>query len=101
MKQEAQEPDELPLRKILFAAFVTIAIFGIGIACAGAGVGNRHVGTVPPPHTTVRYSLIGNTAPGLGRQPAKLDQFGWADRDAGIATIPIDRAIEITLSERK
>ncbi|HEY1959165.1 MAG TPA: hypothetical protein VGH28_26305 [Polyangiaceae bacterium] len=101
MKQEAQEPDELPLRKLLFTAFVTVAIFGAGIAGAAGALTKRHVTTVPPPHTTVRNSLIGNTAPGLDRKTTKLDAFGWADRDAGIATIPIDRAIEITLEERK
>ena len=101
MKRAAQEPDELPLRKILFAAFVTVVVFGIGLACAGAGVAHRHVAAVPPPHTTVQYSLISNTAPGLDRKSPRLDAFGWADRDAGVAIIPIDRAIDITLKERK
>lgn len=97
-----QEPDDLPLRKILVAAGVTLLVFSIGVACMAEGLTGRHFTTVPAPHSTVQYTLINVGAPGLERASAvRLDRFGWADRDAGVATIPIDRAIDVTLKERK
>ena len=97
-----QEPDDLPLRKILVAAGATLFVFSIGIACMAEGLTGRHGTTVPAPHSTVQYTLIDVGAPGLERGRAvRLDRFGWADRDAGVATIPIDRAIDLTLKERK
>jgi len=32
-------------------------------------------------------------------QRRQLDGWGWADRDAGVATIPIDRAIDLVVQE--
>jgi len=97
-----QEPDELPLGKLLFAVFATITVFGIGVAAAAAALTGRHLTTVPPPETTIHHSLVEVSAPGLERSSAvRLDRFGWVDRDAGVARIPIDRAIDLTLKDRR
>ncbi len=98
----AQEPDEVPMRKLLLFAFGTIVLFGGGIAVAAAALGGRRLGTVPAPTSTVQHSLIAVGAPGLERAPAVgLDRFGWADRDAGIAIVPIDDGIDLALKERR
>lgn len=30
---------------------------------------------------------------------AKINQYGWVDKNAGVAHIPIDRAIELTIKD--
>lgn len=41
----------------------------------------------------------GNTASVLAEQRAKLNQYGWIDREKGIAAIPIDRAMSLVAGE--
>ncbi|MFW6087269.1 MAG: hypothetical protein ACODAG_08695 [Myxococcota bacterium] len=54
----------------------------------------------PPdrPVSGVRQDGIERTAAGVRATEEareRLDAYGWADRDEGIATIPIDRAVEL------
>ena len=37
----------------------------------------------------------------LAEQEAKLNRAGWIDREKGIVAIPIDRAMELVVRERK
>ena len=97
----APEPDQLPLGKILVVTMVTVAVFGAGIAVSGAVVAGHEPTSVPPPHDTVEHGLVWAAAPGLERDAAAPSRFGWVDRDAGVATLPIDRAIDVTLEQRR
>ncbi len=97
----AQEPDRLPLGKILLASGVTLLVFAAGIVGAGVGAMHQPLTGVHEPTGTVATSLIWVGAPGLERDASALEQWRWVDRDAGIAHIPIDRAIDLTLKERK
>jgi hypothetical protein len=50
----------------------------------------------------VEQTPVSETRAGLdleGVQRQRLDRWGWADRDAGLATIPIDRAIDHVVRE--
>jgi len=96
----AQEPDRLPLGKILVATLITVVVFAVGIAVSGAALAGHEPTSVPAPHDTVEHGLVWASAPGLERDAAAT-RFGWVDRDAGVATIPIDRAIDVTLEERR
>jgi hypothetical protein len=52
----------------------------------------------PPPLGTVERTLVDERARGMelrAAQRAELARFRWADRDAGIVRIPIDRAIDL------
>lgn len=37
----------------------------------------------------------------LAEQEAKLNRAGWIDREKGVVAIPIDRAMELVVEERK
>lgn len=89
---------------LLVIAFITLVAFALGVAGAGWGASARPLSSVPAPSGTVQFDLIWIGAPGLERSDSgaeKLDRYGWVDRDAGTAHVPIDRAIELTLKERK
>lgn len=100
-----QEPDRLDRRGVAVGAL--IAAFGIalslGVTMAFTGTSDHE--PVPPTRpagpaqaSTVETSLIVATERGLAlraAQRASLDRYGWVDRDAGIAQIPIERAMDI------
>ena len=53
---------------------------------------------------TPERSLIERSERGLAlqaEQRSKLSKYGWADRDAGIARIPIERAIELSVEQSR
>jgi hypothetical protein len=71
----------------------------------------RQQDTPPPPMADAAYGARVPALPRLQSKPAsdlgayrrtqqeKLSSYGWVDKNAGIARIPIDRAIEL-LAER-
>jgi hypothetical protein len=103
------ERDEVSVRGILGFALALLAI-AMAILLLLRGVMN-HFSTVElvgqakqPPFLATPLKIAG---PALQSHPAaeraerheqelrRLNGYGWVDRDAGIAHIPIDRAIEI------
>jgi hypothetical protein len=53
---------------------------------------------------TPERSLIERSERGLAlqaEQRSKLSQYGWADRDAGLARIPIERAIDLRVEQSR
>jgi hypothetical protein len=100
-----QAPDELARRKI--GAVTLASLFTTAVALAVAWVLLGHWGepprsTEPPPAPRtigiLEQSLILHTDRGVElrkEQAASLEQWAWADRDAGVARIPITTAIEI------
>ncbi|HEY2367776.1 MAG TPA: hypothetical protein VGH87_15370, partial [Polyangiaceae bacterium] len=60
--------------------------------------------SIPAPRDTLERSLVTVTSPGLDRNAGRardLDRYRWIDRDAGVAEIPIDRAIDLELEAPK
>ena len=105
-----QEPDRVPARRLALVTVVAIAV-GVSAVVVAAFIGRvngalpRRAFAAAPPRGTVETSLV-STGGGRGdearaRQRALLDEYGWVDRDAGIARIPIDRAMDLVLEERR
>jgi hypothetical protein len=103
-----QAEDRLPVRKVLTIAVVAAVIGGAGVALSAAI--ERHETRVqrggvtsypaPAPPGTVEQTLVNNTRRGLdlvATQRRALESYGWVDREHGIARIPIDRAIDLTV----
>jgi hypothetical protein len=109
-----QEEDVVPAGTIAFAGIVSSLVAVLAVIAAGA-ILFLNEGTLrpteagrdgpPPPSRTisgVEQTPILDTKVGIDlrvRQQAELQQWGWADRDAGIATIPLDLAMEIMSAE--
>ncbi|HVJ89881.1 MAG TPA: hypothetical protein VM580_08755 [Labilithrix sp.] len=99
-----QAPDELASRRITMVTIASIVITALALVLAWVllarwGQAPRR-GTPPVAPRTIgilEQSLIGVTARGESlreEQAASLTRWGWVDRDAGIARIPIDNAID-------
>lgn len=100
----SQEPDRLPLRAILITAAITIAIFVASVVGAAEAARTSDDTPVARPTDTLERSLVAVTERGvdLNEKRAKdLDHWSWADRDAGVARMPIDEAIDLTVAEQK
>jgi hypothetical protein len=106
-----QESDALPGVRIGIVAVTGVVITVVSILVAWrimAGSGKypeAQASAAPPPKGlgTVERSLFPNAERGLdlrARQSEALATVGWADRDAGVAQIPIDRAINLYLAQQ-
>jgi hypothetical protein len=96
------EKDRLPSRKLGMLAIIAIVVTIVAVFISDRIL--RASSTSSPVHPTVapeqigivEQSLIWTTQRGLderARQRESLRHAEWIDRDAGIARIPIDRAI--------
>jgi len=93
-----QEPDTLPLWRIALPVVIVVAV--ATAATAGAGVAaTRGAGApVAKPAGTINRALFPTEALTQTRDvSSRLDRYRWVDRDAGLAEIPIVRAIDIVL----
>ncbi|MDG3439418.1 hypothetical protein [Nitrospirillum amazonense] len=99
----APEARDMSPRVVLWSAAVLVASVAVALGIVaglvhllGHGRGPTPV-TAPPPVAGVPLDEV----PYLGgaqvraRAKADLTRYGWADRDAGRATIPIDRAMDL------
>ncbi|HEY3666261.1 MAG TPA: hypothetical protein VGL19_09685 [Polyangiaceae bacterium] len=105
-----QEADGLPRRWLLGVAGGALLAL---LAAVGASTRIGHTADVSrmasPPRlpnrvTALEQSLIEDSERGLDlqrRQRAELDRYGWVDRDAGIAHIPIERAMQLSVERSK
>jgi len=100
-----QEPDALPTRYLVGIGVVCVVV-GI-VAVIGSGLPARPPVRAGAPHevpTTQEVQLFDEPARGLEAQSvqrAELNEYRWVDRDAGVAQIPIDRAIDIVVEESR
>ncbi|HEY4015167.1 MAG TPA: hypothetical protein VGM06_17610 [Polyangiaceae bacterium] len=112
--QVRQEEDWIASRRIVGAALGWTLLGALGVVAAGlilvATSGSLRpsaAGPTGPAPGGVRISGIEQTPiwdarDGLdlrARQRAELDAWGWADRDAGIARVPIGYAIDLVSAE--
>jgi len=104
-----QALDLLDRRKLVRVTSASLVIFAAATACAWYLLeAFQHAPVIasppvtpavaPPQMGTVETTLILTTERGLtlnAQRRHKLEHYGWVDRDAGIARIPIDRAMEL------
>ena len=109
-----QEEDLVPPGPLLRVYLTSIAIGAVGIFFGGVILAAA-TGALRPdfsgPHgqraapdqlSHIEETLIWNTRRGLDlreRQRAELQNWGWVDRKAGLAIIPIDEAIDIVVKQ--
>ena len=104
-----QAPDRLHRRTMLAVTAASIVITGIALVVAWVLLeawGQKPRAVAPPvaPRTigTLEQTLILDTKRGLAlraEQQASLRTWAWVDRDAGVAQIPIDQAIDVLAAD--
>jgi hypothetical protein len=102
-----QEADQVRARRLSAVGVAGVVITLVALAVAGvllgaSGRGREHGAPesveAPPEIGTIEQTLVLSTRRGLDlkeEQREELERYGWADRDAGIAKIPIARAMDI------
>jgi hypothetical protein len=107
-----QEADAVAGRRLVLITVVALVITGLAIVVSTLlGGAPRHAAasSSAPPRAKptlgmVEQTSIEDTERGVSlreAQRARLRQFGWVDRDAGVARIPIERAMELTVERRR
>ena len=103
-----QEVDRVDRRRVVLGSALVLSgialSVGVTIVLLPAFVPGHAAttGATPPPAGTVEHSLILATERGIterNAQRATLDRYGWVDRDAGIARIPIEQAMTLLAEE--
>ncbi len=109
-----QEEDLLPVKPLVRVYLTSILVGAIGvffggvILAAATGAlrpdvsGPRGQRAAPDQISHVEETLVWNTRRGLDlreKQRAELQNWGWVDRKAGLAIIPIDEAIDIVVKQ--
>jgi hypothetical protein len=104
--QVRQEPDRVPLRRSLWLSVLTLALGALGVFVSAELLRRSNVtaparaqlaGAEPRP-VPLEHSQIAHTERGVllqAEQRKILGQYGWVDRDAGVAHIPIERAMDL------
>jgi hypothetical protein len=111
-----QEPDEVRARVLVSVGVASIVIGAAGVFFGGllvsVVVGSLRPDYAPPggPRAAPRelsgieQTPIWQTKAGEDLREAQqrdLERFGWVDRKAGIANIPIDRAMDLVVEESR
>ncbi len=104
--QEADHVASSAIVRVVVAS-VVIGVAGVMVAAAllvaSAGSVRRPAegnATSTPARWPVEQTPILDTQRGIDlgdRQRRALERWGWVDRDAGVATVPIDEAIDMVI----
>ena len=97
--QERDHVDGGPIAKIMIG-LIAIGVAAIAVAAVLMGHGPERSAARTAPRTigSIEQTQITTTAAGLelhDRQRESLETWRWVDRDAGVAAIPIERAMQI------
>ena len=106
-----QERDVVRAGRLVAIAALTVLVGALGVLAARL-LSPRAQGQAPPRTAsgpafqagTPERSLIERSERGLAlqaEQRAKLGHYGWVNRDAGLARIPIERAIDLTVEQSR
>jgi hypothetical protein len=99
-----QESDRLPRSVLLTIAVTASVVSALAIAASTwlgrvwSPVSPRPAAQAPAQLFGIEQTLIDHSERGLSlqrRQRARLESYGWVDRDAGVAHVPIERAIDL------
>jgi hypothetical protein len=112
-----QDKDEIPGRTLVRVGLLALGISVLAVVASTALLGPReklgggpaervaqHGSVAPPTIGLVEQTLIENEARGFEErraEEARLHAYGWVDRGRGIAHIPIERAMAITVAENR
>jgi hypothetical protein len=111
-----QEEDLVASRSLLHVAAVSIAVGAIGVLAAGwllsirdGAVKPNFAGrdgprAAPSAISSLEQTPIWGEPVGEERQAAQrheLESWGWVNRDAGVAHIPIERAMDLVVEESR
>jgi hypothetical protein len=112
-----QEKDDVPGRTLVRVGLLALGISILAVVAStvllgprdklGGGPAERvaQQGSVAPPTLgLIEQTLIEHEARGLEErrvEEARLHAYGWVDRGRGIAHIPIERAMAITVEENR
>ena len=107
-----QQADRISITKVLMVVFAALVIIAVGLVVAWyllpAAV--RHPAPMAAPtHAPPQIGILEQrpfetSNRGLELKTEQLEvlgQYGWVDRDAGIARIPIDRAMDLVLERKR
>ncbi len=104
-----QSPDHVDRRTTMAVTIASILITGVALVVAwGLLEAWGHKPRVAPPPMsprtigTLEQTLVLHTKRGLvlrAEQEASLHRWEWADRDAGVARIPIEEAMDLLAAE--
>lgn len=120
MSEQSDEREEVrqapPAMDGRWLAILAVGAIAASLACIGLAwlferlFLQRHehesmeIAAPPPPEALgIEYWNIRDTARGLAKEAAqreRLESYGWTDREAGVASIPIDTAIEVWLERQ-
>jgi hypothetical protein len=101
------EPTDANVRAILWLALTLVVVVGVFAGALGGLVALFHTEAGKPPVSPLARVEIRPPPPRLDAHPeetlaavhkretAALEGFGWVDRDAGIARIPIEQAMRL------
>jgi hypothetical protein len=102
-----QAPDDLAKRKLVTITIASFVVFTCAVVIAasllrdaerGRDTGPAAPGVAPATIGMLEQGLALGPPRGLelrARQREALERWGWVDRDAGIARIPIERAMDL------
>lgn len=109
-----QEPDEVPLQRLVLIGIGVLLVSAVGIwwawfltshplggtvrmagPPAGAALGSREIGMV----NQVDYARMIPAQEMRARDRRLLGEWGWVDRQHGIVRMPIDRAMQQIAAE--
>jgi hypothetical protein len=106
-----QEDDRVDRRATWLTAIAFVLMIALGVAVAGGLLAKSRRPSPPlraPPSSApaqigiLEQTSIEDTRRGIDlerEQRAKLEHYGWVDRDHGVARIPIDRAIDLVIAD--
>jgi hypothetical protein len=110
-REHGYEARDASARAVLWGAAGLVAVVAVSAALLGGLLGLFEAARVPAPVSPLERVELVPPAPRLEALPLEtleevrhrenelLHNYGWVDREAGIARIPIDRAMAI-LAER-
>jgi len=115
-RPKAQEPELLPMRKLIAVAVVASIVFTVATLWS-IQILHREGGMTEPQQSLPTPSEIGRAEIGIVEQRLfelqleaqrkrqeqlkRLNSYGWVDRQKGLIHLPIDRAIELMVWESR
>ena len=103
-------PDRLPYARIVLVLFATLAVFGVAVLLMRweqvASEGPKP--HLPPPAlgqlelsgvNQALFPMDPRASKSREQQVERLHSYGWVDRDAGVAHLPIDAAMDLYVAQ--
>lgn len=105
-----QAPDLVPGSRLLRLTLLSVVVAAFGVLLSwwlgGAQMSHSAPSALGPEHApnTLEQGMIrsgGRAIELKASQKQRLSSYGWVDRKAGVAHIPIERAMEIRAQEAR